>query len=78
MTHHNEYSNIYLTVKKAQEIENYIYKEKESNNFGPTVPREFNGKYTHHNIPYNILNITKISYVPLLNAILNRTKNSIL
>ena len=51
--HHDEYSNIYLTDKKAQEIENYIYKEKESNNFGPPVPREFNGKYIlkHHNIP---------------------------
>ena len=63
--HHDEYSNIYLTDKKAQEIENYIYKEKESNNFGPPVPREFNGKYIlkHHNIPCNFLNITTISNV---------------
>ena len=78
MSHHDEYSNIYLTDKKAQEIENYIYKEKDSNNFGPSVPREFNGKYTRHKIACNILKITKIPYVPLLNAILNKTKNSIL
>ena len=78
MSHHDEYSNIYLTDKKAQEIENYIYKEKDSNNFGPSVPREFNGKYTRHKIVCNIFKITKIRYVPLLNAILNKTKNSIL
>ena len=71
MTHHNEYSNIYFNRQKAQEIENYIYKEKESNNFGPQVPREFNGKYicTAHkyfsNMRSRIAIFEKISYLPL-------------
>jgi len=32
--------------QEAQEIENYIYTEKESNNFGPTVPKEFNDYFS--------------------------------
>ena len=45
VTHRRVYNSNVLTDKKAQEIENYIYTEKESNNFGPPVPKEFNGEY---------------------------------
>ena len=58
VTHRRVYNSNVLTDKKAQEIENYIYTEKESNNFGPRVPKEFNGEYIceNHKCPHFLTN----------------------